>query len=174
MSINDEKLRFTAVYEQESDSLFRFCLLRVSDREKALELTQETFTRLWSTMAGGKRVENPRAFAFLTARRLIIDWYRRIKESSLDALTDKDDDKYFEPMDEHSFLEIESSAEAKRVLNMINKLEPNYREAVYLRYIESLTPKEIGSILKISANAASIRVNRGLEALRAMLHIDND
>ena len=85
MTIEDDKKRFTDIYNQESDALFRFCLSRLSDREKALELTQETFTRLWKLMLEG-RGDKPRALLYAIARNLIIDWYRRIKSVSIESL----------------------------------------------------------------------------------------
>ena len=113
MSIDDDKKRFSDIYNQESDALFRFCMLRVSDREKALDITQEAFTRLWSSISSGKSIENPRALVFVIARNLIIDWYRRTKSISLESLTQEDGEKEFDAPDQKATLEIETSANAK-------------------------------------------------------------
>lgn len=173
MPIDDDKKRFTDIYNQESDSLFRFCLLRVSDREKALELTQETFTRLWNSMVLGQKVDNPRALAYTVARNLIIDWYRRVKSVSLESLSgeDWDGDREFDTPDEKATLEIELNADSRRVLSMLEKLEPQYREVIHLRYVEDLSPKDIAEVLKLNANTVSVRITRGLEALRRLIGI---
>lgn len=171
MSIDEDKKHFTDIYNRESDSLFRFCLLRVSDREKALELTQETLTRLWSTIAMGKRVDNPRALLYTMARNLIIDWYRRIKSTSLEGLSGGSEDREFDAPDERAVLEIELNADSRRVLLMLDKLEPQYKEVIHLRYVEDLSPKNIAEILKLNANTVSIRITRGLEALRRLIGI---
>src|SRR3989338_4538203 len=171
MSIDGDKKRFTDIYNRESDSLFRFCLLRVSDREKALDLTQESFTRLWSSMVLGKKIDNPRALLYTVARNLIIDWYRRIKSVSLEGLSEKDEDREFDPPDEKATLEIEISADSSRVLLLLEKLEPYYREVIHLRYVEDLSPKDIAEILKLNANTVSVRITRGLEALRSLIGV---
>ncbi|MDE2188782.1 MAG: RNA polymerase sigma factor, partial [Patescibacteria group bacterium] len=87
------KKTFTAAYEDESDAIFRFCLLRVSDRDQALDLTQETFVRLWQSLTLGHEMTNMRAFLFTVAHRLIIDWYRKKKSVSLENLSSGDDDE---------------------------------------------------------------------------------
>ena len=170
MSIDDDKKRFTDIYNQESDSLFRFCLLRVSDREKALDLTQESFTRLWSSFSLGKRVDNPRALLYRVARNLIIDWYRRTKSVSLESLSEEGE-REFDAPDPRANLDIEMNADIKRVLLILNDLEPQYREVIYFRYVEDLPPQEIAEILKLNANTVSVRITRGIEALRKLMGI---
>lgn len=171
MSIDDEKKRFTDIYNKESDSLFRFCLLRVSDREKALDLTQEAFTRLWGTISMGKVVENPRALLYTVARNLIIDWYRRVKSVSFGSLSRGDEDGGFDVPDQRATLEIELNADSKRALAMLNKLGGQYREIIYLRYVEGLLPKEISKIMGLNANIISVRITRGVEALRRLMGV---
>lgn len=171
MAIELIKKEFTALYEKENNALFRFCLWRVSNRETALELTQETFARLWSRMAGGRIIEYPLAFIYTTARHLIIDWYRKSKSSSLEALTDNEE-RPFDPRDERALDLMEMSVDAKRALALIDKLEDQYREVLYLNFVEELPPREIAVILNTTPNAVSIRLSRGLDALRRLTGID--
>src|SRR3989338_7376113 len=171
MSIDGDKKRFTDIYNRESDSLFRFCLLRVSDREKALDLTQEAFSRLWSSIVSGKKVNNPRALLYTVARNLIIDWYRRIKSVSLEGLSNEDEDREFDVPDEKATLEIELNADSKRVLSMLEKLEPRYKEVVYLRYVSDLSPKDIAKVMDLNANTVSVRISRGIKALKRLMGI---
>jgi RNA polymerase sigma-70 factor (ECF subfamily) len=166
MKIKSFEKQFNDIYRDQSDVIFRFCLIRVSDREQALDLVQETFTRLWQTISAGKEMTNTRAFLFTVANRLIIDWYRRKKPVSFDALADPDTGEEFDPADPRSEENIVSGSEGRRLIDSIGRLDPSYRQAVYLRYVEDLSPQEIGEILGISANAASVRITRGLGELR--------
>ena len=81
------------------------------------------------------------------------------------------EDSYDLP-DEKS-MDIEIGAEGRYLLEKINELELIYRDPVYLRFIEDLSPQEIGNILSISANAVSVRINRGIEELRKMTGYNN-
>jgi len=172
MTNGDKKVRFTEIYNQESDSLFRFCLFRVSDREKALDLTQEAFTRLWTYIYRGKKISNPRALLYKVARNLIIDWYRKVKPISIEGLANGDGEPEFDPPDPKADLEIELGVEGRRVLSTLNKLHPHHKEVIYLRYIEGIPPRDVAEILGLNANTVSLRISRGMEALRKLMGID--
>ncbi len=156
---------FKKIYENESDTIFRFCLTRVSNREQALDLTQETFLRFWKSLQEDEKILNERAFLFTVAKHLIIDWYRKKKSISLEGMKG-DDEEPFDLLDKKTISEIEVGAEGRFLLSKISELPPSYKDAVYLRFVEDLSPKEICKILEISENACSVRINRGLEELR--------
>ena len=163
----DMNHKFEEIFSKESDSIFRFCLIRVSNREQALDITQETFLRLWQSLLQDKEILNNRAFLFTVARRLIIDWYRKKKSISLEGIMNNDNQDGFDPSDEMTTVgNLEIKAEGRFLLNKINKLPPSYQQPVYLRFVEDLSPPEIAEILGISTNAASVRINRGLDELR--------
>ncbi len=156
---------FEEIYTTESDTLFRFCLTRVSDREQALDITQEAFVRLWQTMQKGDEIQNTRAFLFTIIRHLIIDWYRKKKSIVFSKMADEETGEY-DVIDASTADNLDLGPEGRYLLEKINELSPTYRDPVYLRYVEGLSPGEIGESLGISANAASVRVNRGLLELR--------
>lgn len=157
---------FETLYADQSDALFRFCALRVSDRHQALDIVQETFLRLWQTLQQGKKVENGRAFLFTVAHRLIIDWYRKKKSMSLDRIMNRTDGTHYDIADESVIGKVEIGAEGRYLVEKLNELPESYRLAMYLRFVEELSPMEIGAVLGISANAASVRVRRGILELR--------
>jgi RNA polymerase sigma-70 factor, ECF subfamily len=164
---------FENIYKAESDAIFRFCFVRVSNRDQALDITQETFLRLWQSLSNGKEILNNRAFLFTVAHRLIIDWYRKKKSFSLDQMLGRGDEepKYDVP-DEREGDSVLGGAEGRYLLGKINELSPTHRDPMYLRFVEGLSPPEIGEILGISANAASVRVNRALKELRRQTGYD--
>lgn len=169
----DNVYKFETIYENESDAIFRFCLVRVSDREKALDITQETFLRLWKTISENKEVRNTRAFLFTVAHRLIIDWYRKKKSISLESLTRDEDGESYDLIDESTKDNLEFGAEGRYLLEKISELTPNYRQTIYLKFVEDLSAEEIGGILGISGNAAAVRINRGLAELRKKTGYNN-
>lgn len=163
---------FGDVYEKESDAIFRFCLLRTSDREMALDFTQDTFLRFWNSLMKGKDIQNHRTFLFTIARNIIIDFYRKKKTFSLETMMENAAEG------RSSFAlaaldNVETSAEAGFLIRKIRELPEPYSNAVYLRCVEELKPREISEILGESANVISVRISRGLEQLRNMLRMDN-
>lgn len=163
---------FGEVYQKESDAIFRFCLLRTSDREVALDFTQDTFMRFWNSLLLEKDIKNHRTFLFTIARNIIIDWYRKKKSYSLETMMDNAS----EGRSSFSLLapdNVETNAEADFLMRKIAELPEPYGNAVYLRCVEELKPREISEILGESANVISVRISRGLEQLRSILHLEN-
>ncbi len=158
----DNAEKFEKIYQAEGDNIFRFSLLRVGSREQALDITQETFLRLWKTFLEDKEVLSARAFLFTVCHRLIIDWYRKKKALSLEGLMAGAE---YDPPEEKADNTV-VGAEGRYLIEKIGELSEGLRTAVYLRFVEGLSPGEIGEILQISPNAASVRITRGLEELR--------
>ncbi len=172
MDNKDAKSRFTDIYNRESDPLFRYILIRVSVRDEAVNILQESFTKLWQLMKESK-VDYPKAFLYKVTRNHIIDWYRKKKSVSWDAMSQGEDgEEALEIKDEAVDEQIKNNAETSLVLKAMNKLSKDYREAVYLRFLEGLEPREIALILNESPNVVSVRISRGLNELRKILKIE--
>jgi RNA polymerase sigma-70 factor, ECF subfamily len=160
---------FTSLYNSESDAIFRYCLIRTSNREVALDITQDTFTRLWKVVERGEEIGNYRAFLYTVARNLIIDWYRKKKPESLDAISDEANVDALMVVNDSMRQDIEMSAEARYIINRITDLEEQYQQPVFLRFIEGLKPNEIADIMGVSVNVASVRISRGIDRLRKLV-----
>jgi RNA polymerase sigma factor (sigma-70 family) len=162
---------FGEIYSRESDAIFRFCLLRTSDREVALDFTQDTFMRFWNSLVLEKDIKNHRTFLFTIARNIIIDWYRKKKAFSLETMMENaaDGRASFQLVAPDN---VETEVEAGFLVEKIRELPEPYSNAVYLRCVEELKPREISEILGESANVISVRISRGLEQLRQLLHVN--
>jgi len=162
---NTKREIFLNAYDEFSDAIFRHCYFRVSDREKAKDLMQETFIRVWRYVDQGKEeVKNLKAFIYRIASNLIIDEYRKKKSSSLDDLQEAG----FDPMGDDKS-DIENQLEGKEMLEILNQLEEIYREVIVMRYIDNLTPTEIAQQIGESENNVSVRINRGIKQVREIL-----
>lgn len=170
----DRKKEFEDIYAGEIDSLFRYSILRVGNRAQAMDIVQDVFVRLWQAFQKGENIENARAFLFAVLKNRIIDWYRKKKSSSLDALLERGEERgerAFEPADDRAHEEILFSAETRAMIEAINSLEAKYRDAVYLRLVEDMPPEEIARRLGATPNTISVRITRGLDKLRKKLGI---
>jgi RNA polymerase sigma-70 factor (ECF subfamily) len=174
METEELKNQFKELYDKESNSIFRFCILRVSNRDVALDLTQDVFMRYWSYLLKEEKIGSGRALLFTIARNCIIDWYRKKRNVSLEMLTESHENNF---SNESTFLcdtannKIETNAEVEIFIKKINEIDSKYREEVYLRFVEDLTPKEIAVVLEKSVNLVSVHINRGLKELRKLLDI---
>ncbi len=160
----DLEQEFLKTYEREADAIYRYCYFRLYEKEKATDFMQEAFTKTWQYLSEGRDVKNIRAFVYKTANNLIIDYIRKKKEASLEAL----EENGFEPgihMNEMS----DTYLDAKAAVAKLAELESEYREVVYMRYVENLTPREIAEILGEAVNTISVRIHRGIKKLKKIL-----
>lgn len=172
MNQQNIKKKFIELHTTESDKLFRYCFLRVSDRQTSLDMVQDSFVRLWNVIVQEKEIVNMRSFLFRIAHNLVVDWYRKKKAISLDSMTDREDGELgFQIVDE-SQVTLDIGAEGRMFLKKIKDLNETYRHVVYLRFVEDLSPKEIALIVDLDVNTVSVRINRGIKELRSMLHIN--
>ena len=155
---------FLEAYEQYADAIFRFCYFRVYDRERAKELMQDAYCRAWKYVADGNTINNLRAFLYATARNVIIDYHRKRQEDSLEQLQARG----FEPAENPAEL-LALRMDVRQVIGVMRQLEEPYREALVLRYVDGLSPREIAHITGESANVISVRLHRGVAKLRALL-----
>jgi len=155
--------QFSKAYEAYSESIYRHCFFRVWRKGRAEELLQETFLRLWVYLREGNKVENIRALLYKIANNLIIDESRKKKEESLDQILENPERR--EPKS-NDHQDIEKNILIQEVLSQIQVLEEGDRDLLVMRFIDDLDPKDIAEILSISANHASVKINRALKNLK--------
>ena len=171
--MGDFEQQFKDAFERYSDELFRHAAMRLSDRERALELTQEAFTRTWQYVQKGGEVRELRPFLYRTLHNLIIDEYRKGKTQSLERMLENSESGALEallPQDTTNTLESAMERlDGKDALAAVEDLPDIYRAVLILRYVEGLSPKEIARVLEESENVVSVRIYRGLKKLSELL-----
>src|SRR3989344_1080233 len=152
---------FLKAFDDYSDAIYRHIFFRVFNKELALDLTQDTFMKTWEYLEKGRKVENLRAFLYQVATNLVIDYSRKKKEVSLDALHDAGFDPGFQEAEK-----ISKNIDFSLVLQVLQKLDENDREIVSMRFVDDLSPEEIARILGVSDNVVNVRVHRALKKLK--------
>lgn len=161
---------FMESYEEFSDAIFRYALFQTSNKETALDITQDTFIKTWQYLQKGAEVENIRAFLYRVAKNLIIDHRRKKKSSSLDQILEAGVDfTEEENVLEEKEKDFEKAQDKQRVLKAVEKIDEKYKEILLMRYIEEMSIKEIGDILDKSQNHVSVMIHRGVEKLKKLL-----
>lgn len=159
---------FLRAFDEHADALFRHAQLRLSDRERAIELVHDAFTKAWGYLREGNEISSYRAFLYKVLHNLIIDEYRRRRETSLDAILEADgvDEGMFVELRAGSLDEVVNALDARQALALVGELPDIYRESVILRFVDGLSPKEIGALIEESENVVSVRIHRGIKILR--------
>lgn len=161
---------FLENYQKYSDEIFRFIFFKLSDREKAKDLLQDVFMKMWIYTSKNNSIDNVRAFLYKSAGNAVIDTYRRQerqdnKLSSLEALAEESGfDPGFEELDT-----VIDRIDGKQALELLKELPENYAEVIFLRYVENKSISEIAEIFGKSNNVVSVQLSRGLGKLKQIM-----
>lgn len=160
--------RFLKAFEEYSDALFRHAFLRVSDRERAIDIVHDTFTKVWAYVRNGHEVDQFRPFLYKVLNNLIVDEYRKRKEASLDAIMEVDgvDEGTFDELSENTVESLAATLDGKKAFDLLEEIPDTYREVIVLRFVDELGPKEISELIEETENVVSVRLHRGLKLLR--------
>ena len=165
---------FLEAFNAHADALFRHALFRLSDRERAHDLTQEAYLKAWDYLANGGTVVHFKSFLYRTLHNLIIDEYRKKRPDSLDALLE---DESVAPaiqarMAEGSLDEVEEKLDERGLVEKIRAVIPelpeHYRVVLTMRFVDDLTIGEIAEAMGVTENVISVRIHRGVAKLRAL------
>ena len=167
----DHEARFLKAFDDYNDALFRHASLRISDREKAIDLVHDTYTKVWSYIKTGYDIDNFRPFLYKVLNNLIIDTYRKKKEQSLDALMELEgvDEGNFDELSESSVESLAATIDGRKAFELMSELPDQYREVIIYRFVDELGPKEISELVEESENVVSVRIHRGLKVLRQII-----
>lgn len=149
------------LYERCGDAVFRHCLFRVSDREIAKDMVQEVFVRFWKYSQKGESVRNSKALLYRIANNLIIDHYRTRKfNSSLEEVNERGLAGY---TSEEGII---ARSEVGQLYVLLERLEEKDRSIFVMRYIDELSPREIGKVLGKSENSVSVHIHRVVKKIK--------
>ncbi len=167
-AMESQEDRFLKAFEDYSDALFRHASIRVSDRERAIDIVHDTFTKVWSYARAGHQIDSYRSFLYKVLNNLIIDEYRKRKEVSLDALLSVEgvDEGSFPELSENTVEALAATIDGRKAFELLAELPDVYREVIIMRFVDELGPREISDLIEESENVVSVRLHRGLKLLR--------
>ncbi len=157
------------LYDQYVDDIFRYIQFRIRNREKALDLTQEVFIRVWqSYLSKGNSLDFPKALLYKVAHNLLVNSYQRdISYYSLDEMSEEG----FEVKDTAN--DFQKIFDVRDLYQAISQLSKKDAEIILLKYIEGFSVKEISEIYNISENALSVRLHRAISKLEEIYNHDS-
>ncbi|MDD7937772.1 RNA polymerase sigma factor SigE [Actinomycetospora lutea] len=154
------------VVRQHADRVYRLAYRLTGDAHDAEDLTQETFIRVFRSLAGYK----PGTFEGWLHRittNLFLDMVRRRARLRMEGLPE-DTDRLpgGGPDPEQVWSEAHLDPDLQAALDA---LAPEFRAAVVLCDVEGLSYEEIAATLGVKLGTVRSRIHRGRQALRAAL-----
>lgn len=162
-----------AVAERYRISIYHYILRLVGDRERADDLTQETFLRVHRRLADLKDAAALEAWLYRIATNVCYDQFREraYRRPALPLLTSDEADNNI-ARDEVALRSdqlLERSEMSDCVLAFLTELPEAQRQVILLHDLQGLTAPEIANNMGLSVDNVKIRLHRARARLKAAL-----
>jgi RNA polymerase sigma factor (sigma-70 family) len=141
--------------EEYSDSVYRFIRANLKDEERASDIVQDSYEKLWINV-NDIEYRVAKSWLFTTAYHIMIDIIR--KENRIIALEDST---------EYDCVSEQQYSDLNEILHLaLKRLPENQRSLILLRDYEGYSYREIGEITGLSEAQVKINIYRGRVALK--------
>ncbi|MDE6406389.1 MAG: RNA polymerase sigma factor [Lachnospiraceae bacterium] len=137
-------------------AILRYCRWHCAVPEKAEDLTQETFLKLFRSLHGYRGRNRFKAYLYTIANRLCIDESRKMSFYSLE-------DAEGIASGQNEIAQAENREDIRRLLGVLSEEQ---REAVILRFGQELGFSEIAKVMGCSMRTAQSRVRNALRLMK--------
>jgi RNA polymerase sigma-70 factor, ECF subfamily len=166
---------FIEAYDAYADDIYRFAFFKMGSSEEAKDLVSAAFLKVWNYAQSNSLDESRslRAFIYKTARNLIIDHYRQLRESGA-SLDDERNNLKNVLADERQnpALQAEIFSDMEDVMAGLDKLKDEYREMILMHFVDELSFGEIAEVTGKSVGSVRVQTFRALQALKEVLNED--
>jgi RNA polymerase sigma factor (sigma-70 family) len=149
--------------DEYSDGIYRFILKQIKDKDKAKDIVQETYIKLWNKHED-VQAEKVKSYLFTAAYHTMIDQIRKDKKNvSMETA------QYYVPSTQNRYSDL------KEILNeALEKLPEIQKSAILLRDYEGYDYREIGEILNLNESQVKVYIFRGRQTLKNyIVHAEN-
>ena len=151
-----EKQKFEACYNEYADMLYRIALSYLKNAYDAEDAVQDTFIKYMHHVIPFRDESHKRAWLI----RVVINRCKDMQKRQTDS-----------PLEDAAG--IPHPDDNSPVMWALNELEPKYRIAVTLHYLEGFSVEEGASILGIKLSAMKMRLSRGRQMLKEIIEKEN-
>jgi len=160
-----ERDAFRTLFETYKDKVYSIALRFSGDRAVAMDIAQDTFLKLFSSIRDFRGDAGFETWVYRLVVNSCLDHRRRTRrliplaDEFLLTLRASGD----------SLAEVLRSEVSDRVRSAVDRLSPDLRIAIILRYTEGLAYEEIAEVLGCSPGTVASRLNRAHKALERRL-----
>jgi RNA polymerase sigma-70 factor (ECF subfamily) len=141
-----------------ADGLYRFILKSIKDSDKAKDIIQDSFEKLWMRLEEVNH-EKVKSYLFSTAYHTMIDLIRKEKRlTGMDGLNHE------------TYSDVQQTPDLQQVLhNAVNRLPEIQRTVVLLRDYEGYSYEEIGEITGLNESQVKVYIFRARAFLKSYI-----
>lgn len=151
MTVNE----YNQCVEEHADGVYRFILKNIKDEDKAQDIVQDSFEKMWNK-AADITYSKARSYLFTTAYHTMIDAIRKEKKQ-----TELDDEAFNKHSVNNAYTDL------KEILNeAVAKLPEVQRHVIMLRDYEGYSYQEIGEITGLNESQVKVYIYRARTFLK--------
>ena len=161
----EKENRLASLYDEYFDKIARYIYVRIGDKNEAEDLAGEVFLKALESLKSYKERGIPmQAWLYRIAHNLVVDHLRKATKLKTVPIDTVQIESREDPV-----ATAEKNIEMERVNEAMQKLTPEQREVVRLRFFGGLSSKEVGAILRKSDGAVREMQRAAVEKLRGLL-----
>ena len=156
---------FLGYYNQFRDKIYTYFYYRVSfDRDTAEDLTAEVFLKAFEAFDTFDRERPFQPWIYRIAHNRLVNHYRDSKKHlSFDDIIETSD------MADDGLALFEQQMAADQLLSFLEKLSPQEKYIITLKYLDELSYAEMAEIIGKSEGALRVAVNRAKKKLETLV-----
>jgi RNA polymerase sigma-70 factor (ECF subfamily) len=172
MSDNPSRTLFGQLFESNREKVYRFAFKLTDDRQRAEEITQQCFIKLWENMHKVQEGQDVFPLLFVFTKHIVIDETRKLyRERKTLTHISQNQPISNENAEEKALLRKEFNQNVHRVIEQM----PEQRRNVYiLSRDKGISNKEIADQLSLSPTTVRNHLTLALQALKRELMVRYD
>lgn len=165
---------FSIFYNELSDKFYAFLKSTyfLSD-EEINDIIADTFVKIWRNLDNFDKSKGEfLSWCWLILRNTVKDYFKKRKDLWFSDMDNYDDDVSFEEKleDRENIMDVlEQDYQLETIKQAMQKLKPDEREILYLRYADGFPLNEISKITWLSYSNVRVKLHRSLGKLKKYL-----
>jgi RNA polymerase sigma-70 factor (ECF subfamily) len=158
---------FEALYQRHSREVWALAYARWMNADTAMDITQETFLRLWKQWDGGEVILNPRAWLLRVARNLAEDHAKSaFRRNGTHPPQTMNGVRSHDPAPLERLEREETFGQLRHAIEALSQAD---REILTLRYALDYDTNQIAEVLAINTTAVHMRLSRARQRVAERL-----
>ena len=167
--MSERRKEFSQIYDLQINKIYRFVFLKVSSKEKAEDITSETFAKAWSVFKDEeKQIDNMNAFLYRIAKNLIVDHYRTRDQV---LIVPVDEIPIIDPTQDLEQKSIDKS-DMRSIKEALTDLSQDYQDVIIWYYLEDLPIAKVAELSGRTESATRVLIHRALYSLKGKFQTD--
>ena len=161
----EKEARLAGLYEEYYDRIANYVFARIGDKNEAEDIASEVFLKALDSLSSYQERGLPmQAWLFKIAHNMVVDYLRKASKNrtvSIDSVVIED---HTDPAEQ-----AEQNIKMEAVRKAMEKLSPDQREVLQLRFLGGLSCKETAAAMGKNDGAVREMQRSALEKLKGLL-----